>query len=247
MSVPPVPNTLLAQASTNAQSPLSRQMSVQQSPVAVAVRDFSSLPTQYQPICNQWYQEAQLKRNRQQYHDAIVLYDKILELLPTHLLCWIGKGQCYKLLKDTVSAVECFQKSLSLDPTDWYVHDQLGLIFKETELFERAMEEYKLAIQYCPDKVCPATEHFAIALTDFGTRLKSNSPDQALRSYLDAITIHPTYWPAYFNLGVIASEKGDFESSMRYYQQAVEHNPNYVEALCNIGVLYKNSQELPLG
>ena len=49
-----------------------------------------------------------------------------------------------------------------------------------------------------------------------------------------------------FNLGVVASERREFDLAMQHYQMAVAQNPTYVEALCNIGVIYKNSGELRL-
>jgi protein O-GlcNAc transferase len=125
-------------------------------------------------------------------------------------------------------------------------HDHLGLIYKETELFERAMEQYKLAIMYGP-KDCPAKEHLAVVLTDYGTRLKlAGSTEKAVQSYTEALQIHDAYWPAYFNLGVVHSERREFDLAMKHYQLAIDRNPNYVEALCNIGVIYKNSGELAL-
>lgn len=52
--------------------------------------------------------------------------------------------------------------------------------------------------------------------------------------------------PAHFNLGVVYSERREFDLAMTHYQLAVARNPTYVEALCNIGVIYKNSGELRL-
>lgn len=86
-------------------------------------------------------------------------------------------------------------------------HDHLGLIFKETERFEQAMEQYKLAIHYGP-KDCVAREHLAVVMTDYGTRLKlAGSTDLAVASYSEALTVHPAYWPAYFNLVRTHDEK----------------------------------------
>lgn len=82
-------------------------------------------------------------------------------------------------------------------------HDQLGLLFKETELYERAMEEYKLALLYGPvaPLINPAREHLAVVLTDYGTRLKlQGATDKAVQAYTEALQIHDAYWPAYFNL-----------------------------------------------
>jgi protein O-GlcNAc transferase len=148
-------------------------------------------------------------------------------------------------LKDSVRALE-YYRVLAVNPTDWCAHNNLGILYKESDLIDKAIEHYKLALQYGPPQ-CVARENLAVALTDFGTRLKLNgNTDKAVQYYNEALEYHPAYWPAYFNLGVVYSERGAFDSALKYYQQAIERNPNYVEALCNIGVIYKNSGQLQL-
>ena len=59
-----------------------------------------------------------------------------------------------------------------------------------------AMEQYRLAIHHGP-KDGPATEHLAVVLTDFGTRLKlAGSTDKAVLSYNEALAVYPAYWSA---------------------------------------------------
>ena len=99
------------------------------------------------------------------------------------------------------------------------------------------MEQFKLAISHGP-KECPAREHLAIVLTDYGTRLKlAGSVEKAVHLYNEALQVHPSYCPALFNLAVVYSERRAYDLAMKYYQMAIEYNPNYVEALCNVGVL----------
>lgn len=50
--------------------------------------------------------------------------------------------------------------------------------------------------------------------------------------------------PAYYNLGVVYSEMGQFEAALQFYEKASELRPLYPEAHCNMGVIYKNCGDL---
>lgn len=171
-----------------------------------AVHDLSSLSPQQLAYCTPLLHESFLRHARHQHKEALQALERILAVLPTFVPAWISKGVAYKHLKDNVSAVQCFQRALALDPTDWYedghstgagrawraahratqcstarcsryrshallllpslcklcawcrsAHDQLGLIFKETELFEKG-EERGCSGRLCLDRVdrhCP--------------------------------------------------------------------------------------------
>lgn len=117
----------------------------------------------------------------------------------------------------------------------------------ESEYFEKAIEQYKLSIKYGPKAGNPAVDNMGVVLTDFGTRLKlSGNTEKAIAAYKQALEYSPSYHPAYFNLGVVHSERGQFESALKQYMLAIEKAPNYVEALTNVGVIYKNACQLQL-
>jgi tetratricopeptide (TPR) repeat protein len=89
--------------------------------------DFSSLSVSSAQLATHLLHEAQLRRTRHQYAESIVAYERILDLLPNFIPAWTGKGVCYKAMKDHVSAVQCFQRALQLDPTDWSVTHDTGV------------------------------------------------------------------------------------------------------------------------
>lgn len=99
------------------------------------LHDLSGLSAAAASVAQALLHETALRLTRHQYKEAIVAYDRILELTPTFIPAWTGKGVCYKALKDHVSAVHCFQRGLQLDPTDWFdthpdartQHEDMGL------------------------------------------------------------------------------------------------------------------------
>ena len=61
---------------------------------------------------------------------------------------------------------------------------------------------------------------------DIGTRYKlSGNVETAMRLYEEALSVLPSFAPAYFNLAVIYSERAQYEQALKYYQLAVQHNP----------------------
>lgn len=61
--------------------------------------------------------------------------------------------------------------SFQLNPHDWTAHNNRGVIFKDSGLFNGAIQCYDLAIRY-GDTNCVAKMNMAIVLTDLGTTLK---------------------------------------------------------------------------
>ena len=53
-----------------------------------------------------------------------------------------------------------------------------------------------------------------------------------------------SWQPAYYNLGVVFSELGQFETALGFYEKAAVLRPLYAEAHCNMGVIYKNCGDL---
>jgi len=84
------------------------------------VHDLSSLSPQQLAYCTPLLHESFLRHARHQHKEALQALERILAVLPTFVPAWISKGVAYKHLKDNVSAVQCFQRALALDPTDWY-------------------------------------------------------------------------------------------------------------------------------
>jgi len=191
-------------------------------------------------------QEGDLLRSRNQPAAALAKYSEVLLLDPAHVGALNLKGTCHRALKDIPAAMHCYQHALSLAPTDWIAHNNAGILAKELGLLDVATQHYECAIKHGPPG-CVAVENLSVVKTDMGTKCKlAGATEQAVRLYLEALHLNPAYHPAYFNLGVVESERGDFVRALEYYQMAVARNPNYAEALLNIGVIQKNQGKLEL-
>ena len=83
------------------------------------IHDLSALPPADRAYCTPLLHESALRHSRHQHRESIAALDRILAVAPSFVPAWTSKGVAYKQMKDNVSAVQCFQRALALDPTDW--------------------------------------------------------------------------------------------------------------------------------
>jgi tetratricopeptide (TPR) repeat protein len=67
--------------------------------------------------------------------------------------------------------------------------------------------------------------------------------DEARREFEYALTLSPTYYPAYFNLGLLSEREGQIDEAISFYQKTLELNPLAWEAHQNLGGLYMNDKD----
>ena len=137
------------------------------------------------------------------------------------------------LPQPSLSPVAPHMPSIISDPTDWKAHNEAGMVMHRNGLLEGAVDHLTLAVHNAPADCSQPRRNLAMVKVDIGTRYKlSGNVETAMRLYEEALSVLPSFAPAYFNLAVIYSERAQYEQALKYYQLAVQHNPNYVEALC---------------
>lgn len=91
------------------------------------------------------------------YPEALKVYRYILNLAPTdEKICidaYLGLGLLYLgapgVPANLQKALEMFRNAAALDPENWRIHENLGLIFYQNLDLQHAREEFKLAEQLC--------------------------------------------------------------------------------------------------
>jgi tetratricopeptide (TPR) repeat protein len=58
-------------------------------------------------------------------------YSKSLKLNPRQVEVWIGLAKAYDLAGETRQAEEAYQKAIALSPTTGYLHQELGLFYRQ--------------------------------------------------------------------------------------------------------------------
>ncbi|SHO45684.1 hypothetical protein NSIN_20741 [Nitrosotalea sinensis] len=72
---------------------------------------------------NTWYSSGNENAKQGNYDDALLAYDKALEIDPRHVSAWNNKGIVLSRLKRYEEAISCYDMAIELDSTyanAWY-------------------------------------------------------------------------------------------------------------------------------
>ena len=146
-------------------------------------------------------------------------------------------------------------------------HFDLGFEYGDSQKWDEAIEEYKLAIKYKPDFVVAhynlgnaygikglidkAIEEYKLAikykpddaeahyLLGFTYRFKVLT-DKAIKEFKLAIKYKPDFADAHYNLGIMYGNKGLTDKAIDEYKLAIKYKPNYAEAHYLLGSAYRS-------
>ncbi len=115
------------------------------------------------------------------------------------------------------------ERAVLLDPSSFQAHYILGNVLVRLGDPDRAVAEYREAIQLSPDE--PRT-YFQLALV-LRTKMDSAGEEHALEQ---ALATDSHYAPAHCEMGRILIEQGRFEDAVIHLNSAVQYNPKFEEA-----------------
>jgi tetratricopeptide (TPR) repeat protein len=147
---------------------------------------------------------------------------------------------------DLGSAVEMYGKALEIDSTAHQSHTNLGLAFFQMRSWNRAREEFQLALKYLPEASITNTaiqRSYILYLVGL-TYSNTNLHDRAVRSLNEALAIDPTYFDALRQVARDYAALTDFRASERALRRALQQSPGAVEdaeVLAQLGQVYETA------
>ncbi len=153
-------------------------------------------------------------------------------------------------------AIGQYIKAIEIDPADAKLHYNVGTAFQAKEDFEHAEKAYNKSLEIDPNyaKAKTALENLAKQINnkkvqDLSSRAlelqNSNNFQEAITSYLAAISLEPADAALYYNLGTAYQAAGDFNNAQIQYQKAAELDKNN-QAYANATKLIKVDLANPL-
>lgn len=153
--------------------------------------------------------------NEHEYDNAMAQYREALLREPSNVPVQISMAQILSRTGDYEWARQIYAGILEANPDLAVVHYNLGGIYFMMQNPTGAYREYTRAIEL--DRDSPDTCN---ALGVVCKQLKRY--DQAEAHLKNAIRIDPNYAPAYYNLGLVFTEKNNPSNALTYFQRAID-------------------------
>jgi len=108
-----------------------------------------------------WYTKGVDLYSRQgRYEEALLYFDRTIEMKEDHAGAWKGKGICLKELGRYEEALRCFDRAIALAPDDTECHyfrgetmEKIGKIRGDARCFEGAIQSFERVIAMDPDNL----------------------------------------------------------------------------------------------
>jgi len=181
--------------------------------------------------------------------DAIVQLDTVLKLDPNNAAAHFLRGKIFRNDGIPEEAAKAYLAALEHEPQNPGFRYHLGALYHANQLYEEAIGEYKLTIEYDVNLTRP---RFETAPYELQARLmlarlyrQNKRIDEAIEELEKVIAIDKTYQDAKNDLIdlldlkaralELASGKYDYLSALKLYERIVQLDPEYSDAWVEIG------------
>jgi len=123
-------------------------------------------------------------------------------------------------------------------PSSSQNHNNLGDYYGRRGDFEKAIEEFKRAIELNPN-YAGAYHNLANAYRHVG------ETDWAIENYQKAAELNPNLWQSHQNLAVSYFDRGQLDLAEENMKKAIEVNPENANLYLNLGIVYLRMEDKP--
>jgi tetratricopeptide (TPR) repeat protein len=98
-----------------------------------------------------WFKRGLCLSNLKRYEEALVSYNKVIELDPNYAPVWFNQGMVLSQLERYKEALVSWDKTIELDPNYAEAWGRRGLVLQKLERYEEALVSYEQAIELDPN------------------------------------------------------------------------------------------------
>jgi tetratricopeptide (TPR) repeat protein len=129
------------------------------------------------------------------YSEALKCVNNAIKIIPTQDKSWFSnayaeRGDVYLYLKDTLKAINDWNKAISIDKSNVYPYKKLGIIYRDNGFYTQAEKYFSQIVEI--DNTNP-TGYYGLA----GVSILQNKFEKAIEQLSQAIKIEPTASHAY--------------------------------------------------
>ncbi|MBI4832324.1 MAG: tetratricopeptide repeat protein [Candidatus Lindowbacteria bacterium] len=152
---------------------------------------------------------------------------------------------------DLEGAAEELKMALSIDPYSYEAHTNLGTIYLRKREYDRAVEQFKLALAVFPDpfNATPMeVMNVARAFYNMGLAYQQKGIlNSAIDAYEKAIRVAPGMGEAYSNMGSVYMAMGRYPEAETSFRKALSVNPSLRFAGKNLELLEEQKRKSEVG
>jgi Flp pilus assembly protein TadD len=160
---------------------------------------------------------AKVYESQENFDGAINCYQKILNLQPKNVACYLTLAKALKQNNQIIEAIAAYQKAIEIKPTIHFrTYIELGEVLESIGEIEEAIFAYQKAIEVNANSHILLYRKLALLLE------KQERLDEAIAIYELAINREPNKYDFYASLGKIQIKKGELDRGIANYQKALE-------------------------
>ena len=174
------------------------------------------------------FEEGKKLFTEEKYQEAIVCYNKAIELNPNDENAWCFKGKCLSDMQRYEEAIVCYNKAIELNPNYEYTW-----CFKGNCLFD--MQRYEEAV-VCYDKFIELNPNYKYTWGFKGNCLfDMQRYEEAVVCYDKFIELNPNDKYSWFRKGKCLFELERYEEAIEYFDKAAKLDDNFQAAWSDKG------------
>lgn len=183
----------------------------------------------------QLYKKANTLYDLQRYQDALVSYDKAVEIRGDYADAWNGKAKALYELKRYKSALVAYDKAIEIAPTYSDAWRGRGFTLDKLQRYSEAISSY--------DKALGIKANDAEVWNAKGESLGNlKRYDEAIQAYDKSIELKQDYYQSWYNKGKILHNLKRYDDAINAYDKTIEIKPSYEAAWYNKGNALVNLQ-----
>ncbi len=199
-----------------------------------AIRDYSQVVHFERNNQIAWYNRVLCRIHLKEYARADAELDTMALKWPAYNKVYGLKAQIALEEKDSVKALACIDRSLSIDSTDAEMYAVKGLILLQQRKYAAADTAYTRAIDF---KTRDANVYINRALTKYNQKqLRA-----AMEDYDRALELDETNFLGHYNRGLLRAQVGDDNRAIQDFDFVLEREPDEMLALYNRAVLLERT------
>jgi len=174
-------------------------------------------------------------------------------------------GNAYLNIGNIEKAVAAYNKSLKIDPNNFYSHNNLGKVYTKQGRLSKALSEFTTAINLNPGEwetfhnlglvymrsgqfsegekalsyarnLAPQVSQIYFSLGNLYQSMELF--DKSIESYKNYLSLAGEDWKGFFQIGNVFSKLGRFEKAIKEYKKSKKLNSKHTQTLINLGNAY---------